>query len=748
MKIKVKFKHHFVHFIFFFLLGYSVLVKGSIGGLRGIQIRSDMVVTAWLGYLATTDTAKLKDISFYRITSPDDDDYKDFAHPVKISRFSKGSRSAGGPFDKRALCDQFMHLYLENPFKVGKRYILHLSEGLIPKNMQRTMQFRFDATPNPGFKLNQVGYSNSVKTKHVYLSSYLGDGKPVDLSIAKTFFVINANSYEIAFKGPIVHVSDCDPQGHDELYRIDISDFNKEGEFYIWVDKVGRSYNFKNGEAAVNEIYDIISRGMYFQRRSTEIVPPYAGKWARPMAHNRVYVTKKNIVHPWMIRNITHPWTIEDIMLDPSDPAAGDYYVHEGPREIRGGHYDAGDFDTRLTHFVVSEKLMNLFEALPNNFFDGQVLIPENSNGIPDILDEVAWSLLHLEMLQDYFGEFRGSFGAVPPGVESWTHPPQFAGTGDFDILPYYMRKATPYSTFCGAAVFAQAARVFEKVDPAHAAKFLERARAAYQYAVAHKNEKWNPENLKVLPLDWEEVYDDSILNTAWCWAAAQMFSTTGGKEYWQDFEKRCNNIVPFFKQDPWKTIYPVIVTRQKLPDTNVVKRLRERLLEKATEQVGWIIDNGQKGYQASVPNKGSWGFGNPIAQQEILWLAYYITREQKYLDAIAVNVDFTLGMNPSEISWMTGAGTVYPMDPLSINGKFDGVEEPIPGSVICGPTENWDHPMNPLYPNPESMGFYRRISDVWNFVEGCEYVVDEQQTNMYVSAGILLNSGKSDKDE
>ena len=71
----------------------------DLAGIRGVQIRSGQVVTVWLGYLATTDSSKLYDKSLYKVVSPNDSDYKEAVHPVSISRFSKGSRSAGGPHE-------------------------------------------------------------------------------------------------------------------------------------------------------------------------------------------------------------------------------------------------------------------------------------------------------------------------------------------------------------------------------------------------------------------------------------------------------------------------------------------------------------------------------------------------------------------------------------------------------------------------------------------------------------------------
>lgn len=711
----------------------SVFAYKNLAGIRDVQIRSDRIVTVWLGFEATSDSARLYDVNNYTISSPDDSRYSDGIHPIAISRFSKGSRSANGPFDWRALVDQFLHLQVALPFQKGKKYIVTLTPGLIPHNYPHTIQYSLNDTPNPSFKLNQVGYSNNATIKLVYLSSYLGDGKPVDLSDYKTFEIKNSWTKETVLSGSIIKISDNDIHGNDKLYLLDISKLTQEGEFFIWVEGLGRSYSFLNGDKASQKIFDIISRGMYYQRCGTAIDPPYADKWPRPMSHNKVYVTRKNIVHPW------------DIKVNPADPQSGDYYVPQGPLEIHGGHHDAGDFDTRLTHFVVSQKLMTLYEMMPENFYDGQVWIPEHHNGVPDILDEAAWSLLHYEYLQDYFEQIRSEFGAVPPGMESYTHPPAYPCTGDGDPLPYYMRKATPYTTFCGAAIFGQAARVFKNIDSVRAQKYLSRALAAYKYAKNHKFEKWQPENPKVLPLDWEEVYDEANLLTAWCWAAAQMYSTTGEKEYWDDFEKRYDKITSLFKQPPWKAIFPVIAHVKDKSQANIIENLQTKLLQSANIELEKVILNGENGYRAACANKGDWGFACPIAHVELFWYAFYLTRDQKYKDAIANSIDFELGMNPSEMSWMTGAGFVYPMDPLNINSKYDNVQEPIPGIVIFGPGDSWTHNQNPLYPNPKEMGFYRRISDVWGYVQGCEYVVDEQQVNMYVSAGILL-SDKSKK--
>jgi endoglucanase len=531
----------------------------------------------------------------------------------------------------------------------------------------------------------------------------------------------------VAYTGEVRWVSDRDPQGNDTLYALDFSALREPGHYYAEIDGLGRSYDFQIGNVAPETILRNAARGFYFQRCGAELVQPYAGKWIRGMSHNQVWVPEKNVVHPW------------DLDIDPSDPSAGDWYVPDGPREIYGGHHDAGDFDTRLNHMVVPEKFMSLYEMFPERFHDGQFFIPEESNGVPDILDEAAWGLLHWEYLQDYYGEVRGEFGAVPAGMEASGHPTEYPTSGEGDVVPYYMRKATPYTTFSGAAIFAQAARVFEPYAPKRADKFLERAKAAYAYAVKHREMRYVPENPNVLPLAGKERYDQGNLAAAWCWAASQLFETTGDSHFMDDFIEQLDGATHTTQNHKWTPMWAIVSSKRSDVNEAVQEALKQELIEVADADVAWMKANGKTGYMTTCPNRGDWGNASPLIQTEVLMRAYMLTRDEKYLTPIGTAVDFVLGMNPSEMSWMTGCGTVYPMDPLNTNCKYDGIEEPFPGILIFGPSEVWNEEQNPLYPDPEHMGFYRRISDVWGYIRGCEYVIDRQMSNIYMAAALLL---------
>jgi hypothetical protein len=47
---------------------------------------------------------------------------------------------------------------------------------------------------------------------------------------------------------------------------------------------------------------------------------------------------------------------------------------------------------------------------------------------------------------------------------------------------------------------------------------------------------------------------------------------------------------------------------------------------------------------------------------------AYTLTRDRKYLDTLIAGMDFTLGSNPMNMSWVTGLGSRSPRELLDIN--------------------------------------------------------------------------------
>lgn len=724
-------------------MAFQNAMAQELNGIRGVQIRSENIVTLWLGRESIDDIEKLKETGNYLILSAEDANYAKGIRPASVSCFAKAS-GAGDVYDWQAppKMDHYMHLRVESPFIRGKTYTIKLAKGIVPEKYPQEITFSMDDTPNPGFKVNQYGYTNTAGIKHIYLSSFLGDGEPVDLSSYNTFQIISADNGSVVYEGDIQFVSESDIQGKDKLYLLDISLFREEGVFFAWVEGLGRSYPFRNGSSVAGELYNIASRGYYFQRCGTEIVMPYADKWPRPVAHDEIWVPTRNVMHPWFENR-------GDIVVEGDNPNSGVWHVPHGPLPWTGGHYDAGDFDLRITHVGVADGLMTLYEMMPERFKDGQVFIPESGNGLPDILDEVEWSLRQWVLGQDYAAEYRRIDGGAAPGKEASKHPTH-RGMGHEDYLHYFMRKVTPYSSFAAAGVFAQAARVFKPYDTDKAGDYLDRAIRAYDYAVRHKDEKWDP----LLPWFYdEEGYNDTKLGFAWTYAAGQLFSTTGEQKFLDDF-KQFSSLISgknpieefetniFWTFEPWRILWPVTSTQQEI-DPQLRQELESHLIRIANRTVERVKENGRNGYKVASINEGSWGRSSPMSLDNIgpLIYAYLLTRESHYRDMAATALDFVLGMNPSEMSWVTGVGSVYPMDPLSYNSRHSGEIEPIPGMLLFGPKEYDPESFvaNTMHPDKAGLGFFRRFQDVHDDVPVTEYVVDRQNLSFVMVTALLL---------
>jgi len=66
--------------------------------------------------------------------------------------------------------------------------------------------------------------------------------------------------------------------------------------------------------------------------------------------------------------------------------------------------------------------------------------------------------------------------------------------------------------------------------------------------------------------------------------------------------------------------------------------------------------------------------------------LCWHIFNDDSNLDWLALSLDTVLGANPLSMSFITGLGHIYPMDPLQGQSRTDNVVEPIPGYAVMGP--------------------------------------------------------------
>ena len=89
----------------------------------------------------------------------------------------------------------------------------------------------------------------------------------------------------------------------------------------------------------------------------------------------------------------------------------------------------------------------------------------------------------------------------------------------------------------------------------------------------------------------------------------------------------------------------------------------------------------------AMTNNDFYWGSNSMAANKGMVLIhAYILTKEDKYLNAAIGLVDYMLGRNPLDKSYLTGFGVNPVMNPHHRISQADGIEAPVPGMLSGGP--------------------------------------------------------------
>lgn len=366
------------------------------------------------------------------------------------------------------------------------------------------------------------------------------------------------------------------------------------------------------------------------------------------------------------------------------------------------GWYDAGDHGKYVVNGGISVwTLVNAWERATmlkrpgalKALGDGSQAIPENANGVPDVLDEARFELSFLlamqvpegKTLQVPLGDQRPADGKLvltPIDVSGmahqkiadryWTGLPT-APADDKQVR--YLYYPTTGATLNLAAVAAQAARVWKTIDPAFSARCLEAARRAFAAAQRH------PDIYAIGPFTGSGGYGDGDLSDETYWAAAELYATTGEAEY----EKALRASPLFQTADDfgWNAVGTLgTITLALAPNglkTAEIARARDHLIATARR---YLADDMSQGYALPYAAPGyPWGSNSSVLNRAmILGLAYDFTGEAAYRYGAVDAMDYVLGRNPLDRSYVTGFGA-RPM--LHPHHRF------------------WAHQADPAYPEP-----------------------------------------------
>lgn len=540
-----------------------------------------------------------------------------------------------------------------------------------------------EKTPSPLFKVNQVGYlpwAPKFAYMGEWLGPHLGAWKPHGELTGWQLVDAASNAVVIDSKEPPkIRVRDGvtkegTPFTGEDTYEMDFSSVTNEGTYYVRVPGVGRSMDFSIASSAAEDAFRVHMGGLYQKRCGIAKEEP----WTHWIA---------GACHEWAVRGLFPPdeGTLEpkvrwfEIIRYNTDWDSGEWV------NVAGGWHDAADYDRRPMHLNIVNDLCAVYLMKKENFRDGQLLIPECDNGIPDILDEADWGMRHLLAAQDEDG-----------GVGTWIETTGHPGPGNVaerDQAKYAISRATRRSSM----MFAAHASILARCNPIFRDRYLEPAKAAWMFAISNRPREdvfeVKHKKLKVFTeseaVYWEEQKD---LPAAYLVkAAVNLYALTGDRAYLAPFRgEEMTRLMDAVKHDAWK--WPPLLfagerTLGGFPSElqKFIDAWERRLLNVANDICSQIEKSYAHRAPWFAPQQGSvhgmaWGLSHPLRRAQYLVAAHGITGDGKYLRAASIANDFHNGCNPSGTTLTSGLGTVYPVTFLDLPSYIDRIVEYVPG--------------------------------------------------------------------
>jgi endoglucanase len=615
------------------------------------------------------------------------------------------------------------YLKLHKALKKGKKYIVGAKGLGIP-----VQSFVFDPARlrSEALHVSHLGFRPDDPAKVAFLSCWLGSGGGVQFKAGAGFNVVDKTG-KPAFSGKIALSKAASDKTEDaykrnyngtDVYILDFSSFKTPGEYRVCVSDLGCSHPFEIKPDTWRRAFTVAARGFFHQRSGIALGPPYTD------------FTRKRCFHPDDGVNIFHsnaPLMDCGGGLNRKDNNFGQLVGNATDRKVAGawgGYMDAGDWDRRIQHLVVSRYLLELAGMFPDCFAKLALNIPESKNKLPDIVDEALFNL-------DCYRRMQTSEGGIRGGIESAEHPRHGEGSWQ-ESLKIFAYAPGVWSSYEYAGVAARAAHVLAGYDKKLADVYTKSALSAMEWA----------ENQ--LP-GRKDKNDPHAVKDARNLAAIELFVLTNDKKWHGIFLE--TTVFKDSKSDVYKwkhheqrdAAWVYAQARTQGTDTKIRMNCLAATVREADERVVWTGRTGFR-WTKNPWRPASWG---ALSSPDGLSLAraHFATGDAKYLRALVLACQAGAGSNPPNLCYTTGLGHDWPRHPLHIDSRITG-QAPPPGLTVGGPYDvskhqnywaqklvgRWSHPHPQQWPTMEAFW------DVFWYPPMCEFTVQNPMaTNAYV---------------
>lgn len=650
--------------------------------------------------------------SNFMISSPDDPNYGSAVHPEKIYRKSMPDESVHINLNAQSTLRHYIYLKLPAGLSSGKSYEITFSDN---SPFKEDLSFRFDDRKlrSEAIHANLYGYEPEDE-KMAFLSSWMGDGGALEFPGEMQFRIIDLSGNRTVYTGnPELKQPADEPEyvingkayNHNQthIYSMDFSSLRKEGNYKLVVDGIGCSFDFRIDNNIWENTMRLLMKGFLHQRAGIELGPPYTN-----------YIRPRNM-HPDDGHTI-YKCDTEIFFNPPGDTeGGGQSSIFERMQasiledtsvpEAWGGWMDAGDFDRRMSHLYSVRRMMHLYEINPEYFERIDFNIPESSNNIPDILDEALWCL-------DLFRRTQGVYdkGGISWWIESIEHPRQGEPSW-LNSLPTALCPPTPRANIHYAATAAHMARILREYDRELADKYEQSTLSAMKWVKNHPDvpDIFGRKNRKVI---------ESL-------AYINLFRLTGEENWHQLFLDNMEDLYPdeIAGNLEYRNSEPVAI--YALMKKNLVKNeIREKCRRGVVSLADGLLEGAREVTYDILREKNDDLSRLVTMRSKVLpvVMAHRINGDEKYIKALGKTIQYTMGANPMNRSFISGLGERCYM-PYHHDFETDGLHVPA-GIPNFGPTsqseEEWGWAGPWAVDRIENAGLYPDKLTSWPMTEKC----------------------------
>ena len=480
------------------------------------------------------------------------------------------------------------------------------------------------ADTGPAVRVNQLGYLPDGPKRATVVSTATA---PLGWQLR------TSAGASVAAGTTVVHGADA--ASGDATQLVDFSAYTGSGTGFTLVVDGQASYPFDISAALYDGLRADSMSFFYQQRSGIAIDAALAGAaYARPAGHLGVAPNKGDTSVPCQAG-------VCDYSLD-----------------VRGGWYDAGDQGKYVVNGgIAAWQLVNSFERAKRAgtdaaLGDSTLRVPERGNAVPDVLDEARWEIDFLLRMQVPAGKPLAGMAFHKIHDTQWTGLPT---RPEQDAQQRELHKPSTAATLNLAATAAQCARVYAPYDAAFAARCLDAAKRAWTAAKA---------NPAVFAPSTDSTgggaYEDNQVGDEFYWAAAELFATTGESQYRDAVTSSASHAAP--ADSPWwggtstlGRITLATVPGVALPADDLA-RVRASL---TTAADGYLTTMAGQGYDVPIAADAYvWGSNSSVANNAVVMaVAYELTGQQRYRSGALESMDYLLGRNALNRSYVSGYG-------------------------------------------------------------------------------------------